>query len=214
MGSGKTAGRVKMWEFTWVFWSHWLESPLTGIWIFWWTVSTRLPCPSPSPGVCSNSNPLSRWCHQIIPPSVSAFSSCPQSLPESGSFPMSQFFASSGQNIGSFSISLTNEYSVWFPLGLTGLISLLFQGTLKNLLQHHISKVPILWCSAFFMVQLSHPYMTTRKTKTLTIWTFIGKVMSLLFNTLFRFVISFLPGSKCLFWDCTQCPQWFLSPIK
>ena len=182
MGSGKTAGRVKMWEFTWVFWSHWLESPLTGIWIFWWTVSTRLPCPFPSPGVCSNSNPLSRWCHQIIPPSVSAFSSCPQSLPESGSFPMSQFFASSGQNIGSFSISLTNEYSVWFPLGLTGLISLLFQGTLKNLLQHHISKVPILWCSAFFMVQLSHPYMTTRKTKTLTIWTFIGKVISLLFN--------------------------------
>ena len=124
MGSGKTAGCVKMWEFTWVFWSHWLESPLTGIWIFWWTVSTRLPCPSPSPGVCSDSNPLSRWCHQIIPPSVSAFSSCPQSLPESGSFPMSQFFASSGQNIGSFSISLTNEYSVWFPLGLTGLISL------------------------------------------------------------------------------------------
>ena len=71
----------------------------------------RLPCPSPSPGVYSNSNSLSRCYHQTIPPSVSAFSSCPQSFPESGSFPMSQFFASSGQSIGSFSISPTNEYS-------------------------------------------------------------------------------------------------------
>ena len=115
--------------------------------------------------------------------------------------------------LGDSASVLPMNIQVWFPLGLTGLI-LLFQGTLKNLLQYHISKVPILWCSAFFMVQLSHPYMTTRKTKTLTIWTFIGKVMSLLFNTLFRFVISFLPSSKCLFWDCTHCLQWFLSPRK
>ena len=127
MGSGKTAGCVKMWEFTWVFWSHWLESPLTGIWIFWWTVSTRLPCPSPSPGVCSDSNPLSRWCHQIIPPSVSAFSSCPQSFPASGSFPMSWYFISGGQSIGASAV-LPMNIQGWFPLGLTPFISLQAKG--------------------------------------------------------------------------------------
>ena len=72
------------------------------------------------------------------------------------------------------------------------------QGTLKSLLQHHSSKVSILQCSAFFMVQLSHPYRTARKTMALTRWTFIGKVMPLLFNTLSRFVIAFIPRSKCL----------------
>ena len=86
----------------------------------------------------------------------------------------------------------------WFPLGLTGLISWLPKETLKSLLQHHNSKASILWHSAFFTVQLSHPYMTTGKLIALTIWTFVGKVMSLLFNTLSRFVISFLPRSKCL----------------
>ena len=86
----------------------------------------------------------------------------------------------------------------WFPLGLTGLISWLPKETLKSLLQHHNSKASILWHSAFFMVQLSHPYMTTGKLIALTIWTFVGKVMSLLFNTLSRFVIAFLPRSKCL----------------
>ena len=86
----------------------------------------------------------------------------------------------------------------WFPLGLTGLISWLPKETLKSLLQHHNSKASILWHSAFFMVQLSHPYMTTGKLIALTIWTSVGKVMSLLFNTLSRFVIAFLPRSKCL----------------
>ena len=85
----------------------------------------------------------------------------------------------------------------WFPLGLTGLISLQSNGLSKSLLQHHSSKASIFRCSAFFMVQLSHPYMTTRKTITLTIWTFVGKVMSLLFNMLSRLVITFLPRSKC-----------------
>ena len=95
----------------------------------------------------------------------------------------------------SFSISLSNEYS--------GLISfkidwfdLCTQGTLKSLLQHHSSKASILWGSAFFMVQLSHPYMTTGKTIALTIWAFVGKVMSLLFNMLSRFVITFLSRHK------------------
>ena len=95
----------------------------------------------------------------------------------------------------SFNISPSNEHS--------GLISfrmdwLDLQGTLKSLLQHHSSKASILWCSALFMVQLSHSYTSTGKTITLTRWTFIGKVMSLLFNILFRLVIAFLPRSKCL----------------
>ena len=79
----------------------------------------------------------------------------------------------------------------WFDL-------LAVQGTLKSLLQHHSSKALVLWCSAFYIVQLSHPYMTTGKAIALTVWTFVGKVMSLLFNTLSRFVIVFLPRSKCL----------------
>ena len=72
------------------------------------------------------------------------------------------------------------------------------QGTFKSLLQHHYSKASILQCSAFFMVQVSHPYVTTGKTIALTVWTFVGKVMSLLFNMLSRFVIVFLPRSKCI----------------
>ena len=95
-----------------------------------------------------------------------------------------------------FSISPSNEYS-GFPLLLTGLISLQSKG-LSSLLQHYSLKASVLWCSAFFMVQLSHCCMTTGKTIALTIWTFVGKVMSLLFNTLSRFVIAFLPRRKCL----------------
>ena len=96
----------------------------------------------------------------------------------------------------SFSISPLSEYSGLISFRIDWLDLLTVQGTPKNLLQHHSSKASILRCSAFFMVQLSHPYMTTGKT--LTIWTFVGKVMSLLFNTLSRFVIAFLPRSKCL----------------
>ena len=84
-----------------------------------------------------------------------------------------------------------------FPVGLTGLISLQSKSP-KSLLQHHSSKALIVWCSAFFMVQLSYPYMTTGKTIALNIWTFVGKVMSLFFNILSRFVIAFLPRRKCL----------------
>ena len=81
------------------------------------------------------------------------------------------------------------------------------QGTLKSLLQHHSSKASILWCSAFFIVQLSHPYMTTGKTIALTRWTFVGKVMSLLFNMLSRLVITFLPRRKCLLISWLQLPS-------
>ena len=95
----------------------------------------------------------------------------------------------------SFSISPSNEYSGLISLRIDWFDLLAVQGTLKSLLQHHSSKTSILQCSAFFMVQLSHPYMTTGKTMALTRWTFVGKVMSLLFNMLSRLVITFLPRS-------------------
>ena len=110
----------------------------------------RPPCPSPGPGVCSNSCPLSWWCHPTISSSVVPFSSCPQSFPASGSIPMNWLFTSDGQSIwASASISvLPMNIQDWFPLGWTDLLAV--QGTLKGLLQHHSSKASILWHSAFF----------------------------------------------------------------
>ena len=130
----------------------------------------RPPCPSPAPGVHSDSCPSSQWCHPAISSSVIPFSSCPQSFPASRSFLMSWLFASCGQSIGawSFSFSISNEYSGlisfksdWFDL-------LAVQGTPKSLLQHHSLKAPFLQRSTFFMVQLSQPYMTTEETIALT----------------------------------------------
>ena len=120
---------------------------------------------------------------------------------------MSQSFAFRWPKYWSFSISPSNEY--------TGLISFKFdwfdllvvQGTLKSLLQQHSSKASILWCSAFFMVELSYPYMTTGKTIALTRWTFVGKVMSLLFNMLSRLVVTFHPRSKRLLISWLQSPS-------
>ena len=97
-----------------------------------------------------------------------------------------------------FSISPSNDYSGLISFSMDWFDFLAVQGTLKSLLQHHSSKASILWCSAFFIVWLSHPYMTTGKTIALTRWTFVGKVMSLLFNMLSMLVITFLPRSKCL----------------
>ena len=97
----------------------------------------------------------------------------------------------------SFNISASSEYSGLISFRMDWFYLLAVQGTLKSLLQHHSSKASILLCSAFFIVQLSHPYMTTGKTIALTILTFAGKVMPLLFNMLFRLVIAFLPRSKC-----------------
>ena len=110
---------------------------------------------------------------------------------------MSQFLASGGQSIGDSASASVLPINIQdkFPLELTGLISLKSK---KSLLQHHSSKASILWCSTFLMVQISHPYMAKGKTIALTRWTFVGKVMSLLFNMLFRLVIAFLPRSKCL----------------
>ena len=128
-------------------------------------VHTTPPCPSPAPGAHSNSCPLSRWCHPTVSFSVVLFSSHLQSFPTSGSFQMSQVFASGGQCIGvSASASvLPVNIQDWFPLGLAVLISLLSKG-LSSLLQHHSSKASILRRSTFFIVQLSHPHMATGKT--------------------------------------------------
>ena len=107
----------------------------------------------------------------------------------------------------SLSISPSNEYSGLISFRMDWLDLPAVQGTLKSLLQHHSSKSSILQCSAFFIVQLSHPYTTTRKTVALTRWTFVGKVMSLLFNMLSRLVITFLPRSKCLLISWLQSPS-------
>ena len=142
---------------------------------------TRLLCPSKTPKPCSNSCPLSQWCNPTISSSVMPFSSCLQSFPASGSFPMSQFFPSWPKYWSfSFSISPPNEYSGLISFRMDWFDLLAVQGTLKSLLQHHSSKASILWCPTFFIVQLSHPYMTTGKTIALTRHIFVGKVMSLL----------------------------------
>ena len=121
---------------------------------------------------------------------------------------MSQLFASSGQNIGfSFSICPSNEHSGLISFRMDWLDLLAVQGTLKSLLQHHTSKASILQCSAFFIVQLSHIYVTTGKIISLTRWTFVDTVMSLLFNMLSRLVMIFLPRSKNLLISWLQSPS-------
>ena len=142
----------------------------------------RLPCLSPTPRVCSNSCPSSWWCHPTISSSVVPFSSCLQSFPASGYFPMTRFFAIRCPKHWSFhfSISPSSEYSGLISFRIYWFNLLPVKGTLMSLLQHHSSKASILWGSAFFMVQLSHLNMTTGKTIALTIQTFVSKVMSLL----------------------------------
>ena len=167
------------------------------------------PCPSPTLGIHSNSGPSSRWCHPAISSSVVPYSSCPKSLSSSDSFPVSQLFTWGGQSYWSFSFSISpsKEHPGLICLSMDWLDLLAVQGTLKSLLQHHSSKASILWCSAFFTVQLSHPYMTTGKTIALIRRTFVGKEMSLLLNMLSRFVITFLPRSKCLLISWLQSPS-------
>ena len=172
----------------------------------------RPPCPSPTPWVYPNSCPSTQWCHptpssSAIPFSSSIFPSIRVLSNESTlhiRWPQYWSF--------SFNISPSKEYSglISFRMDLLDLLAV--QGTLKSPLQHYSSKASILRCSAFFIVQLSHPYMITGKTIGLTRWTFVptgktialtrqtfgGKVMSLLFNMLSRLVITFLPKSKCI----------------
>ena len=147
----------------------------------------------------SNSCPWSQWCHPTISSSIALFSPCPQSFLASGSFPASAICIRWPKCWSfSFSISLSNEYSGLISFRIDWFDLLAVQGTLKSLLQYHSSEASILHHSAFFMVQLSYLYMTTGKTIALTIWTFVSKVMSLLFNILSRFVVAFLPRSNHL----------------
>ena len=159
----------------------------------------RPPCPSPTPRAYSNSFPLSPWYHPTLSSSLVPSSSGLQSFWATGSFPMSQFFASCGQNIGVFASTSVLPMNIqdWFPLGWTGWISLQSKGFSRVFSNTIVQK------HQFFSAQLSlwsnsHPYMTTGKTIALTRWTFAGKVMCLLFNMLSRLVITFLPRSKHL----------------
>ena len=173
----------------------------------------RPPCPSQTPGVYPNSCPSSWRCHPTILSSVVPFFSHLQSFPASGSFPKSQFFASGGQSIGvsaSASVLPMNTQD-WSPLGWTGWISLQCKGLSRVFSNTTVQKYQFFSTQLFFIVQTSHPYLTTGKTIVLTRRTFVGKVMSLLFNMLFRLVITFLPRSKCLL---ISWLQWFWSPQK
>ena len=165
-------------------------------------------------GVCSNSCPLSWWYHLTVSFSVAPFS-CPQSVPSSRPFPMSWLFTSGGQTIwASASVSIL-PIQGWFPLYLTDLFLPDVQGTLKHIFQHHSLKASILRYSPFFMVQLSHLYMTTGETIALTLQTFVDKVISLLLNMLSRLVITFLPRSKRLLISWLQSPSTvILEPKK
>ena len=185
-------GRVSLTQFSLVqSLSHvWLLGPLE-------SQHARPPCPSPTPRVYPNSCPLSQWCHPTISSSVIPFSSCPQSFPASGSFQMSQLFTYGGQSIGtstSASVPPMNTQD-WCPLGWTGCISLQSKGLSRVFSNTTASNF---WRSAFFIVQLSRLYMITGKTIALIRQTFVDKVMSLLFNMLYRLIRTFLPRSKHL----------------
>ena len=150
----------------------------------------RLLCSPLSPGVWSN-----QWCYPTISPSAIPFSFCLQSFPASGSFPMSQLFTWNGQSTGASASVLPTNIQGCFPLGLTRLIFLQSKELSRVFFSTTIWKHQF---SAFFMVQLSYLYMTTGKAIALTRWIFVGKVMSLLFNVSYRFIIAFLPRSKHL----------------
>ena len=173
---------------------------------------TRLRCLPPTPRACSNSCPPSPWCH----PAISSFAIPFNLLPSI--FLRIKFLSSESDLLirrpkdwsFSFSISPSNEYQDWFPLGWTGLISSQSKGLFNSLLQHSSLKASILQSSAFFMVQLSHPHMTTGKNIALTRWNFVSKVMSLLFNMLSRLALAFLPRSKhLLIYGCSHHLQGF-----
>ena len=156
---------------------------------------TRLHCPPLSPRVCSNSCPLSQWCHLTISSSASSFFFCLQSLPASRFFPVNRLSASGGQTIGASASVLPMHIQDWCPLGLTGLISWQYKGLSRVFSSTTIWKHQFFSNQPSFMIQLSHSYMTTGKTTALTIWNFVGQEMSLLFNMLSSVVIAFLPRS-------------------
>ena len=172
---------------------------------------TRPPYPSPTPGVHLNSCPSSWWCHPAISSSTVPFSSCPQCLPASGSFPVSQFFTWGGQSIGvsaSAAVPPVNTQD-WSPLGWTGWTSLQSKGLSRSLFQHHSSKASILWCSAFFRIPAltsTHDHWKNHS---------LDKVIPLLFNMLSRLVITFLPRRKRLLISWLESPSaMILEPKK
>ena len=160
--------------------------------------STRLPCSSLSPGVCSHSCPLSQWCHPTISSSVSPFSFCLQS-PSIRVFSNESALCMRWPKYWSYSFNIhpSNEYSGLISLRIDWFHLFAIQEALKSLLHHHNLKASILWHSAVFTVQLSHPYVNTG-TIALTIWTFVGKVMALFFTMLSKYVTAFLLRSKHL----------------
>ena len=145
-----------------------------------------LPCPSPAPGTCSNSCPSRWWCRPTISFAVVPFSRLQSSPASIRLFSSESVLCIRWPKYWSFSfnISPSNEHPGLISFRMDWLDLLEVQGTLKSLLHHHSSKASIFWCSAFLIVQLSHPYMTTEKTVALMRWTFVGKAMSLLFNML------------------------------
>ena len=167
----------------------------------------RLPCPSPMPRACSNSCPSSRWCHPTISSSVVPFS-CLQSFPASGSFLMSQFFASGGQSIGASASASVLPMNIqdWFPLGWTGWTSLLSKGLSRVFSNITVQKYQF-FSAQFSLWSNSHIHIRSLEKPALTRWTFVGKVMSLLFNMVSRLVITFLPRSKCLLISWVQSPS-------
>ena len=176
---------------------------------------TRLPCPSPSPKACLNTCALSWWCHPTISSSVIPFSCCLQTFPVTGSFPVSWLFTSGGQSIGASASILPINIQGWFPLGLTGLISLLSKQFSRvfssSAVQKHqfFGAQPSLWSNSHICTWL------LEKNIALAIWTFVSKVMSLLSNTLSKFVIAFLPRSKHLLISWLQLPSTvILKPKK
>ena len=170
------------------------------------TICDPMDCSTPGLPVITNSQSLFKFMSiESMMPSNHLILCCPLLLLPLVFPSIRVFFSESGFHIRwpkywsfSFSISPSNEYSglIFFRMDWLDLLEV--QGTLKSLLQHHGSKASVLWCSAFFTVQVSYPYMTTGKTIALTIWTFVSKVMSLLFNTMSMLVIAVLPRSKSL----------------
>ena len=168
----------------------------------------RLLCPSPTPGVYSNSCPLSWWCHPTISSSIVPISSHLQSFPASGSFPISQFLAWGGQSIGASASASVLPMNIqdWFPLGLIGLISLSPRDSQESYPAPQFKSINSLALSFLYGPTLTtiHHYW---KNIALTRWTFVGKIMSLLLNMLSRLVIAFLPRSKHLLISWLQSPS-------
>ena len=195
----------------WDNWERWISSvqSLSRVWLFVtaWTAACQA-----SLSITNSKSLFKLMSTELVMPSshlILSSSSPAFNLPSaSGSFQMSQFFVSGGQRmeVSASAISPSSEYSGLISFRMDWLDLLEVQGTLKSLLQHHSSKTSILWCSAFFIVQLSHSYMTTGKTISLTRWTFVGKVMSLLFNMLSRLTMNMSRG----LW---QRRQWHPTPV-